>query len=146
MIQKRNFWINIDYAVSSHLSFKTRVQFSSYQFGGSKTQGMMVLQDVTWSLGKISISGRCALFDTDDYDNRLYVYERDVWLAFSFPAYSGVGIRNYLLFQYSVSKKVDLWFRWAHVRYTDRNIIGSGSEAIDGNTRNDLKLQARIRI
>ncbi|MBL7870490.1 MAG: helix-hairpin-helix domain-containing protein [Cyclobacteriaceae bacterium] len=143
---KRNYWINVDYVITNHLSFKTRAQFSSYRFGDSTTGGMVILQDVTWALGKISISGRYALFDTDDYDNRLYVYERDVWLAFSFPAYYGVGIRNYLLLQYSVSKKVDLWFRWAHVRYTDRDIIGSGSEAIDGNTRNDLKLQARIRL
>jgi len=143
---KRNYWINIDYLITSNLSFKTRAQFSSYQFGGKTTQGMVVLQDVTWSRGKVSISGRYALFDTDDYDNRMYVYERDVWLAFSFPAYYGVGIRNYLLIQYTVSKKVDLWFRWAHVRYTDRNTIGSGGETIDGNTRNDLKLQARIRI
>lgn len=143
---KRNYWINVDYVISNHLSFKTRAQFSSYRFGGATTKGMVILQDVTWSQGKISISGRYALFDTDDYDNRLYVYERDVWLAFSFPAYYGVGIRNYLLLQYTVSKKVDLWFRWAHVRYTDRDIIGSGSEAIDGNIRNDLKLQTRIRI
>lgn len=143
---KRNFWINVDYAVTSHLSFKTRAQFSSYQFGGHTTHGMVMLQDVTWSKGKFSVSGRYALFDTDDYDNRLYVYERDVWLAFSFPAYYGVGIRNYLLFQYTVSKKVDLWFRWAHVRYMDRDSIGSGSETIEGNRRNDLKLQARIRI
>lgn len=143
---KRNYWINVDYIISTRLSFKTRAQFSSYQFGGNTTRGMVVLQDITWTQGKISISGRYALFDTDDYDNRLYVYERDVWLAFSFPAYYGVGIRNYLLLQYTVSKKVDLWFRWAHVRYTDREIIGSGSEAINGNTRNDLKLQVRIRI
>jgi hypothetical protein len=107
---------------------------------------MMLLQDVTWSYHKFSVSGRYALFDTDDYDNRLYIYERDVWLAFSFPAYSGVGVRNYVLVQYTVSKKIDLWFRWAHVRYTDRETIGSGSETINGNTRNDLKLQARIRI
>lgn len=143
---KRNYWINVDYVITDHLSFKTRAQFSSYQFGGNTTQGMMVLQDISWTQGRISISGRYALFDTDDYDNQLYVYERDVWLAFSFPAYYGVGIRNYLLLQYSVSKKVDLWFRWANVRFTDRDIIGTGSEAIDGNTRNDIKLQARIRI
>jgi hypothetical protein len=107
---------------------------------------MILLQDLTWSLGKISISGRYALFDTDDYDNRLYVYEKDVWLAFSFPAYYGVGVRNYLLFQYSVSKKVDIWLRWANVRYTDRVTIGSGSDTIEGNTRNDVKFQTRIRL
>ncbi|MDZ7646332.1 MAG: hypothetical protein U5K54_03635 [Cytophagales bacterium] len=38
------------------------------------------------------------------YDNRLYVYEKDVWLAFTFPAYYGVGVRNYLLVQYAFTK------------------------------------------
>lgn len=143
---KRNYWINIDYQITSHLSFKTRAQFSTYSLANNRSHGMVLLQDITWNSGKFSVSGRHALFDTDNYDNRLYVYEKDVWLAFSFPAYYGVGVRNYLLFQYSVSKNVDIWLRWAHIRYTDRDTIGSGSETIDGNTRNDVKFQIRIRI
>jgi Helix-hairpin-helix motif len=143
---KRNFWINLDYGITPHLSFKTRAQFSTYSLSGNNSSGMVVLQDLTWSSGKFSFSGRYALFDTDDYDNRLYVYEKDVWLAFSFPAYYGVGVRNYLLFQYSISKKVDIWLRWAHVRFTDRDSIGSGSETIEGNIRNDVKFQTRIRL
>ncbi len=143
---KRNYWINVDYQISSNLSFKTRAQFSTYLFGNNNSRGMVLLQDVTWRSGKFSVSGRYALFDTDDYDNRLYIYEKDVWLAFSFPAYYGVGVRNYLLLQYSISRKVDVWLRWAHVRLTDRDVIGSGSEAIDGNIRNDVKFQTRIRF
>lgn len=143
---KHNYWMNIDYKITPQLTFKTRAQFSTYSIGENNSRGMILLQDITWSSGKISISGRYALFDTDDYDNRLYVYEKDVWLAFSFPAYYGVGVRNYLLFQYSVSKKVDIWFRWAHVRYTDRDSMGSGSETIEGNIRNDVKFQTRIRF
>ncbi len=127
---KRNYWINADYQVTPQLSFKTRAQFSTYWVGEHRSRGMMMLQDVTWSLRKFTINGRYALFDTDDYDNRLYVYEKDVWLAFSFPAYYGVGLRNYLLVQYSISKKVDIWLRWAHVRYTDRGTIGTGNETI----------------
>jgi Helix-hairpin-helix motif len=143
---RRNYWINADYAVSTQLSFRTRAQFNSYSHQGATTHGMALLQDVTWSAGKLSISGRYALFDAADYDNRLYVYEKDVWLAFSFPAYYGVGIRNYVLLQYSLSKKVDVWLRWAHVRYTDRDTIGSGSETINGNIRNDVKFQMRLRL
>ncbi len=143
---KRNFWVNVDYQVTPHLSFRTRAQFSTYSHEQSFSKGMILLQDLTWNLGKFSISGRYALFDTDDYDNRLYVYEKDVWLAFSFPAYYGVGVRNYLLFQYSISKKVDIWLRWANVRYTDRVTIGSGSDTIEGNIRNDVKFQTRIRL
>ncbi|MEQ1588211.1 MAG: helix-hairpin-helix domain-containing protein [Cyclobacteriaceae bacterium] len=143
---KRNYWINLDYAATSTLSFKTRAQFNTYELGTSTTQGMVVLQDVTWSYRKITISGRYALIDTDDYDNRLYVYEKDVWLAFTFPAYYGVGIKNYLMLQYAVSKKIDLWLRWGYERYTDRETIGSGGETIEGNTQNDLRFQTRIRI
>ena len=143
---KRNYWINADYQITSRLSFKTRAQFSHYSLGEKFTKGMVLLHDVVYSTGKILISARYALFDTEDYDNRLYVYEKDVWLAFSFPAYYGVGVRNYLLFQYSVSKHVDVWLRWAHVRYTDRDSIGSGSETIEGNIRNDIKFQTRIRL
>lgn len=143
---KRNFWINADYQITPQLNFKTRAQFSTYLLENKHTQGMILLQDITWHYRKVSISGRYALFDTDDYDNRLYVYEKDVWLAFSFPAYYGVGVRNYLLLQYTLSKKVDIWFRWAHVRFTDRETIGSGSEMIEGNIRNDIKFQTRIRL
>jgi len=143
---KRNYWINVDYQITPQLAFKTRAQFSTYSLAGQNSKGMVLLQDVTWHSGKLSVSGRYALFDTDDYDNRLYIYEKDVWLAFSFPAYYGVGVRNYLLLQYSLSKKVDVWVRWAHVRFTDRDTIGSGSEAMEGNIRNDVKFQTRIRL
>lgn len=143
---KRNYWINVDYKVAPHITLKTRAQFSTYSIGGNSSDGMILLQDITWNSGKISISGRYALFDTDDYDNRLYVYEKDVWMAFSFPAYYGIGVRNYLLIQYSISKNSDIWLRWAHVRLTDRDTIGSGSETIEGNIRNDVKFQVRIRL
>ena len=143
--RKRNYWINLDYAADGRWSFKTRAQFSTYHLT-STTKGFAIMQDVSLNLGKFSVTTRYALFDTDDYDNRQYSYENDVWLAFSFPAYYGVGTRNYILLQYPLTRKIDLWLRWAHTRYTDRDTIGSGSEWINGNTRNDLKFQARIRL
>lgn len=141
---KRNYWISCDYALTPGLSFKTRVQFSTYDLFSNITRGVVVAQDVSFSIRKWSFSMRYALFDTDDYDNRLYLYEKDVWLAYSFPAYDGAGIRNYILAQYRLSKKVDLWARWARTSYSDRDQIGSGSDRIEGNTKNDIKFQVRI--
>ena len=141
---KRNYWINCDYAVGRGLSFKTRAQLSSYSFEGIATKGFALIQDINYDIGRFSFSTRYALFDTDNYDNRLYVYEKDVWLAFSLPAYFGQGIRNYVMVQYKLSQKVDLWLRWARTYYANQDTIGSGSETIDGNTRNDVKLQAKI--
>lgn len=143
---KRNFWFNADYAATQKLNFKTRVQFSTYSLNHSITKGFALIQDVNFDIGRFTFSTRYSLFDTDDYDNRQYVYERDVWLAFSFPAYYGIGVRSYAMVQYKLNKKIDLWLRWARTNYSDRDIIGSGGETIYGKTKNDLKFQVRIRI
>lgn len=79
---------------------------------------MALIQDITFQKSKVVINARYALFDTDDYDNRLYVFEKDVWLAFSFPAYYGVGVRSYILVQYTVSPSVAIWLRWARTTYS----------------------------
>jgi hypothetical protein len=107
---------------------------------------MAIVQDISYSIQQWSFAFRHALFDTDDFDNRIYQYERDVWLAYSFPAYYGTGIKNYVLAQYTVSKNLTLWVRWAHLRYADKTEIGTGSETIGGNTENDIKFQARIKF
>lgn len=143
---KRNYWLNLEYIATPALQFRSRAQFNTYTLNKVFSQGMVLLQDVTYTLGKVSITGRYALFDTDSYDNRIYIYERDVWLAFTFPAYEGVGVKNYLLVQYSLSKQIDIWGRWSFERFTDRDNIGSGGETIDGNRQNDIRFQARIRF
>ena len=119
---------------------------SSYRINGITTHGMTILQDVSVDFGKLSVAARYSLFDTDDYDNRQYVYERDVWLAYTMPALSGTGIRNYILLQYNINHQFTVWLRYAHTRYTDRDEIGSGADTIYGDERNDIKLQMRLRL
>ncbi len=144
--EKRNFWINCDYAAPPWLTFKTRAQFSDYALNGNTTRGFALIQDVNCSIGRVTLSTRYAIFDTDDYDNRIYSFERNLWLAFSFPSYYGVGTRSYIMLQYKLSRQTDLWLKWSQTRYADRNEIGTGTESIPGNTGNDIKFQARIRF
>jgi hypothetical protein len=67
-----------------------------------------------------------------------------VWLAYSFPAFDGVGARRYIQFQYQISKKLVCWIRWANTSYKDKDTISSGGETIDGNQRNDIKFQLKM--
>jgi len=64
------------------------------------------------------------MFDTDDYDNRLYAYESDAWLSFAFPAYYGKGIRNYVLLQYRLTHKIDVWVRWGILSIPTGQLLG----------------------
>lgn len=143
---KTNYWINADYKVSVNLGFKTRIQYTTYELGGDRSKGVVVIQDLNYRWKNLTFSGRIALFDTDNYDTRLYVYERDAWLSFSIPALQGVGTRKYILIQYAISRNIDFWFRWAVTEYENQESIGSGGELITGNQKNDFKLQLRIRL
>ena len=141
---KRNYTINFDYSVHANIRLKTRVQFSTFSFEGRSSAGSILLQDIHITLNKFKLTARYALFDTDNFDNRQYVYENDVWLAYSMPVYEGIGVRSFVVVQYKLTKTLSFWIRYARTQYTDRNEIGSGLDMINGNEKNDIKLQARI--
>lgn len=140
---RRNFWLNADYPVNEHLRLKTRLQYNQFQIGATTTSGIGLFQDFILTMRRMSLSVRYALFDTD-FENRAYTYEPDVWMSFSYPAYEGVGVRTSMILQYDLTRKINLSVRWARTMFTDREVIGSGTEEIKGNTRNDVKFQARI--
>lgn len=142
---KRQWRLNVQYRAERIISLQTRWQFSNYQ-QASYSEGMVLLQDLNFDFGKLRIGGRVALFDTDDFQNRQYVYEKNVLYAFSFPAYYGQGIRRYFLFRYKVNKKLEFWAKYALSQYEGRKSISSGNERIEGNVRTDFRWQVRYRF
>lgn len=143
---KSQYLINLEYSSGIRFSFKSRVQFSEYELLRNKSKGYAFIQDAVYKNGDWTLSGRIALFDTKGSQNRQYAYERDVLYAFSIPAYSGKGIRNYLLVQYKASRKMDIWTRIAKTTYYDREEIGTGLETITGNKRTEIKFQVRYKL
>src|SRR5690606_26751304 len=143
---KQNYLLNIDFLATRNVGFKSRIQFSDYKKEENFTRGFVLAQDVNFSIWRLKISSRVALFDTEDYDNRQYVYERDVLYSFSIPAYYGRGIRNYIMVQYTASKSLSFWARYARTQYKDKDTIGSGLEEIHGNQKTDVKFQIRYRF
>ena len=144
---KRNYVINLNYKVPKVLTLKSRLQMSTYQEGDAPvTQGYALVQDVGFKFGKFNLDVRFSLFDTDDYNNRQYVYEKDVLWAFSIPAYSGVGFRNYAVVRYRLSRKINIWLRYAQFSYRNQKTVGSGLEEVQGSVRSEVKAQVRIKF
>lgn len=143
---KQHFSLNLNVIPHAQIDFRSRIQFSSYALANNYSKGFVIAQDLNLTFRKIKISTRVALFDTDDYDNRQYIYEKDVLYGYSTPAYYGKGIRNYLLIQYNMWRNLSFWFRISRTRYIDQNIIGSGLETIEGNTKTAIKCQLRYKF
>jgi len=144
--EKRNYIINLDVRPKGIISLKTRAQFSEFLFQDEYSKGIALIQDINFDFGRFRLSTRYSIFDTDNFENRQYVYEKDVLYAFSIPAYQYTGSRSYILMQYKFSKKLQIWARYAKFRYIDLFTVGSGNEEIEGNTRSEVKVQMMLRF
>ncbi|MFC4871373.1 helix-hairpin-helix domain-containing protein [Negadavirga shengliensis] len=144
--RRRNYVMNLDYKFTAAWQFKSRVQFSQYRLNGHSSKGYAIVQDLNGSKGSWKAGGRIAFFDTDDFENRQYVYEKNVLWTFSIPSYYGQGMRYYFLAQWKASPQITLWGRWARTLYTDRSIIGSGLQEIMGNKQTETTLQVRYQF
>jgi hypothetical protein len=137
------------YNLTSELSMNSRIMsvFFNPEMQANE-KGFLMSHDIKYKLKKIplSFSIRYAIFDTDSWNTRLYVYESDILYAFSIPAYSDRGNRYYLNIGYKLLEKVQLWFRISQTYYFDREETGSGLSAIEGNKQTDVKLQIQMKF
>lgn len=89
---------------------------------------------------------RLAVFDTYDYDSRIYAYENDMLYAFTVPAFFDRGIRAYIQVKYSPHRNCDVRIKWSRTVYPDKETIGSGLGAINKNTRTEIRVQLLFRF
>lgn len=135
-----------DYILKKNWTLKSRAELSFYEREGITTNGYMVYQDVVFNAIQVPIScnARIAYFDIDNFDTRIYAFEKDLLYEFSIPFFSGQGWRYYLFMQYKVNKHLTTEMRWSNTHYTDyRTSIGSGNSTIEGNNLTQLKAQIR---
>jgi len=145
--ERRSAILNIEYNHPLKFKLRTRVQKGDFIYKShSQSSGFAIAQDASWKFKKMELSGRLALFNTDDYDSRQYIYEKDVLYAFSLPAYYEQGTRHFLMLRYNLNKNVRLWLRWAQTRYTHLDTISSGLGEIQGNKRSEVKAQLMVHF
>ena len=131
------------------LGLRTRLQasFLRNDDGLPWRRGYVLSQDVQLQVARwLLLSGRYALFDTDDYDTRQYIFEQDVLYAVSIPALYGQGTRAYALAQLTLSQHFTLWLRYADTRYRHQSTVGAGLEQIPGSARSEVTAQVRYRL
>jgi len=147
-VVRQNYRFHISYPISPSFSLRNRIELVDFRFGERKEKGYAIYQDVIYrSLSSpLAVTLRYALFDTDGFDSRIYVYENDVLYAFSFPFYADKGSRAYLLVRYRLNRNIDLYARLAQTWFSNRDSSGSGLDTVEGNTRTEIKAQMRIRF
>jgi hypothetical protein len=140
---------HINTKINDQISLKNRIETAAFSEEDEKSSyGYMIYQDIFYNFKKVplSLNMRYAVFDTDTYDSRIYAYESDLLYAFSIPAYYSKGTRFYFNLKYSISNYIDLWLRYSQTYFSDLDVISSGLNRINGNTKSEIKAQLRIKF
>ncbi|MEM6726242.1 MAG: helix-hairpin-helix domain-containing protein, partial [Bacteroidota bacterium] len=141
--------INLAYIVSKGLEISNREEMILFKEDDLPvSRGFMIYQDLIVKPPgtRLSFTGRFAIFDTDDFDSRIYAFENDILYSFSIPAFAYRGMRYYLNMRYRPTRKLSLEFRIAQTYLSNRDFFGSGLELIEGNTRTEIKMQAQYKF
>jgi hypothetical protein len=146
----RNYYrLQFNYQAMPWLKLQSRIEIIKRQAPlTDKESGYLIYQGFQIKPVKndFSLSFRYSLFDTDSYDTRLYAFEQDVPYSFSVPAFSGKGSRFYMLLNTSLTKNISLILRFSQTWYSDRNVISSGPDEINGNKKSDVKAVLRLSL
>ena len=111
---KRSVQFQLSYTLLNDWVFNSRISYSRYfNDDGIHSRGHLLCQDVAYKPeGKpYSLTLRYALFDSDDYNSRISVYENDVLGAFSIPNLFGLGSRVYVLGKLKLFNALTLYAR-----------------------------------
>ena len=73
--------------------------------------------ETAWKPGNLSLYVRQGVFCVDDWDDRIYVYERDAPGSFNVPAMYGRGLWGNVVLSLKVSRWMKIYFRAAYTSY-----------------------------
>ena len=138
-----------EWQISPSLRLKNRFELvADAKENTSLRYGYLMSQQINvHSLKKlISFNFLYALFDTESYDERVYMYENDVLYGYSVPALYGQGIRFAALITFTPFRLIDIWLKYAQTWYDEKTQVGSGLNTINGNTASEVKVQIRLRF
>lgn len=137
---------NISHKADKSLEVRGRLEYSFFNQINNDQSGILAFTDVIYKpIAKpYSFSVRYALFDVSGFDARIYTFENDLQYEFSIPFFQNRGNRFYAMSKWRLRRGLAFEVRYSTTKYLDVNEIGSGTEAISGNRRSDIKAQLRI--
>ncbi|MBP3749884.1 MAG: helix-hairpin-helix domain-containing protein [Prevotella sp.] len=127
-------------------SLRTQVEGCSLSFDET-TKGYIIAQSASYKpTSTLEIYANAAWFNTDDYDSRLYSYERGVRYSFGSTSYYGKGIHAALMLKYKPLYRLTLQGKVGHTRYFDRETIGTAERMIFSSHYTDIELQVQVKM
>ncbi len=149
-LKQTNYRLDMVSSIIPSIKLKSRLELIDYKLGSNATEkGYLVMQNIIYNnIGNpFSATLGYALFQTDTYNARIYAYENDIPGVYSIPAYYYRGSRFYIMLDYNITRKIEVWVRYSQTYYDNQTTISAGGlNEIDGKTKSEIKAQIRFKF
>ena len=124
------------FILNDNTVLNTRIDYKFITHYGSR--GMIMAQDLAYRFVRIPVTlwARYCIYNTDDWDSRIYLYENDLLYSFSIPVFSGKGTRSYIMVKWDIGDYAELRVKYGLTSQSATNYIQSYTD--------ELKVQFRI--
>lgn len=114
LVQTTSGRFHVEHQFSLQTSWRMRMEYSLYTVDGIKSTGMVTYSDFFWKWPRRSVqfNGRVMLFDTMDYNSRIYAFENDLAFSSSIPSFYGRGIKTYINCRIGIAKRCNIYFKY----------------------------------
>ena len=139
-----NCRIHISFTPFNSITVRHRTELSLFSGEYKKTEkGFLSYLELIYkpTLKPYSISARISAVETDGYNSRIYAYERDLLYYYSIPSLFNNGFRNYILFNYKVSKHLQIWLKWIQAK---SNITSNFTSQVQSNQKTTKEWRVQL--
>ena len=143
-----NARLHMEYFVHENVRLRTRFDLVRYIETFSSTSiGYLMYQDVRFTpSAKLTVDARITVFETDDFNSRMFQFENDLLYVMSNAMLFDQGQRSYIVFRYRPSPHIIFRVKASTTLYENRQSIGSGLDLIRGKRKSDLGVQLQFKL
>lgn len=110
--RKSSLRFHLQYQINRQLTYRQRIEISR-NATTQTSNGWLIYEDLKWKpvRGKWNFSCRWYSIRIEDFSTRIYTYENDIPMQYSFPALYAYPSRCYLLMNYSFNRAIQCWIK-----------------------------------
>lgn len=132
LVQTNSFRLHLEKQFSLQTAWRMRMEYVSYRMGDQLNFGTLTYTDVFWKIPKRSIqfNGRLMVFETTDYNSRIYAFENDLAFSSSIPSFYGRGVKMYVNVKYGIAKRCNLYFKYSWMKQQELKALSLRGEVV----------------
>lgn len=127
-------------------SLKAQLDATACRYKDFSRGYMASLSASCQSVRRLDIYATAGYFHTDDFNSRIYSYERGMLYDFSFPSYYGEGLRCALMLRCKPVASLSVAAKVSSTSYFDRSSVGTGLQQVGRSSLTDIQMQVRWKF